>query len=151
MFYNMTLPLIYYPNPILKKESKKIDNFSDIKKLAQDMIETMDSNKGIGLAAPQIGKNIRLAIISKEADESLKDDLVLINPKIFSASKDMEIEKEGCLSVPNIEVDVKRHKKIKIRFLDENGKERKLKATGLFARVIQHEIDHLDGVLIIDK
>lgn len=115
------------------------------------MIETMLAEGGIGLAAPQIGQNIRLAVINKEADKSLSDHLVIINPKIFSASREMEESKEGCLSIPGVEVKVLRHKKIKVRFLDKSGQEQKLKATGLLSQVFQHEIDHLDGILIIDR
>ena len=115
------------------------------------MIDTMNSAKGIGLAAVQIGQSIRLAIVNKDADESLKEHLVIINPKIFSASSEIDTEEEGCLSIPGKTCLVPRHRKIKIRYTDVSGQEQKLKATGLFARVIQHEIDHLDGVLIIER
>jgi len=115
------------------------------------MIDTMIAAKGIGLAAVQVGHSIRLAIINKEADKSLKEHLAIINPKIFSASDEMDPEDEGCLSVPGKTCVVPRHRKIKVRYTDVFGQEQKLKATGLFARVIQHEIDHLDGILIISK
>jgi peptide deformylase len=145
------LKLVIYPAESLNKPSKKVVDFEHAKKLIPDMKETMVLEKGIGLAAPQIGENIRLIIIHKDADTSLEDHLAMINPKIFSFSKETEISKEGCLSLPGLEEEVERHKKIKVRYIDELGKEQKLKATGLFARVIQHEIDHLEGILLIDK
>ncbi len=145
------LPIILYPAPSLQKPSVKVVDFSVAAKLIPDMIETMLAEKGIGLAAPQIGQNIRLAVINKEADKSLEDHLVIINPKIFSASAETDEDKEGCLSVPGKEVMVARHRKIKVRYTGAGGQEQKLKATGLFARVLQHEIDHLDGILIIDR
>jgi len=145
------LPLTTYPTESLQKPSIKIDDISVVQNLYTDMIQTMEAEKGIGLAAPQIGKNIRIAIIGKDADKSLDDNLIIINPKIFSASRDTTESEEGCLSVPGVEEIISRHKKIKLRFTDLNGDEQKIKATGLFARVIQHEIDHLDGILIIDR
>lgn len=145
------LSLVLYPNPSLQKPSVKLVDFEAAKKLAPDMVETMIKNKGIGLAAPQIGQNIRLAIIHKDADPSLKDHLVIINPKIFSAGEEMDTEEEGCLSIPGALGLVPRHRKIKVRFTDLEGNEIKIKAVGLFARVLQHEIDHLDGVLFIER
>ena len=145
------LPLILYPAPSLQKLSVKVSDFSVAKKLAPDMIDTMLSAKGIGLAAPQIGQNIRLAIIHKDADPTLKDHLVIINPKIFSKGTEMDTEEEGCLSIPGALGLVPRHRKIKVRYTDVSGQEQKLKAVGLFARVLQHEIDHLDGILFLER
>lgn len=145
------LKLVLYPASSLQQPSQKVDDLELAKKLVPDMIDTMLAEKGIGLAAPQIGQNIRLAIINKDADKSLADHLVIINPKIFSASEEMNEDEEGCLSIPDFRAIVPRHKKIKVRFLDGNGLENKLKATGLLSRVLQHEIDHLDGVLITDR
>jgi len=147
----MKLPLILYPEPSLRIASTKIDDFLGVQNLCTDMIDTMEAEKGIGLAAVQIGKNIRAAIINRDADKSLKEHLVIINPKIFSASKEIDEDTEGCLSIPGVEVPVKRHRKIKVRYTDMNGEEHKIKAVNLFARVLQHEIDHLDGILILDR
>jgi peptide deformylase len=147
----MKLPLIFYPTKSLEEPSKKVEDFDAALKLIPDMAETMEAEKGIGIAAPQIGKNIRVAIINKDADKELEDHLVIINPKIFSASRDMDEKEEGCLSIPGVEGMVERHRKIKVRYIDINGQEQKLKATGLFSRVLQHEVDHLDGILFIDK
>lgn len=147
----MKLPLVYYPAPSLQQPSQKVDDLELAKKFIPDMVETMLAEKGIGLAAPQIGQNIRLAIINKDADSSLADHLVIINPKIFSASKEMSEDEEGCLSIPDFRAVISRHKKIKVRFATATGLEVKLKATGLLSRVLQHEIDHLDGILITDR
>ena len=145
------LQLVLYPAPSLQKPSAKVVNFDVAKKLVPDIVDTMLAARGIGLAAPQIGQNIRFAIIHKDADPSLKDHLVIINPKIFSAGTEMDTEEEGCLSIPNALGLVPRHRKIKVRYTDVSGQEQKLKAVGLFARVLQHEVDHLDGVLFIER
>lgn len=145
------LSLVKYPDPSLQKPSAKVVDFNAVKKLAADMIETMIKEKGIGLAAVQVGQSVQLAIINKDADKSLKDHLVIINPKIFSASKEFDIDEEGCLSVSGKTCLVPRHHKIKVRYTNLDGREEKIKAVGLFARVLQHEIDHLNGILIIDK
>lgn len=145
----MTLPIITIPNPILRKKAKKIA-LKDIKtaefqKLIDDMSKTMKKD-GIGLAAPQINKSIRLIIVSHK-----DGPLAMINPQITYKSFRKETDQEGCLSIPNTFGDVKRSKTIKAKYTDREGKEILLKAQGLLARVIQHEVDHLDGVLFIDK
>lgn len=142
------LEIIINPNPILRKKSQNVtDILSDkIQKLIPEMIETMKIKDGVGLAAPQIGQNIRLLVVV------YKDkDLVVINPKIVKKSLLKEWDEEGCLSVPHKYGRVKRHKNIILKYLDENKKEQTLKAKGLLARIMQHEIDHLDGILFIDK
>jgi len=147
----MELPITYYPAKSLNEPSVKVEDFEAAGKLVPDMIDTMNANKGIGLAAPQVGNNIRLAVIHKDASKELNEHLVIINPKIFSASSDREEDIEGCLSMPGIEGIVARCRKIKLRFADTEGVEHKCKATGLLARVIQHEIDHLDGILFTER
>jgi peptide deformylase len=144
------LPIITNPNPILKKKSvevklKKISS-KEFQELCLNMEKTMEEKKGVGIAAPQIGENIRLIIINTK-----DGGVVMINPKITKKSLTKEWGEEGCLSVPGVFGQVKRHKKIECEYLDKTGKEIKIKAEGLMARVIQHEIDHLDGVLFIDK
>lgn len=141
-------------NKILHKKSLKIKEVNnDIKKLAKDMIETMTKNDGTGLAAPQVGKNIRIFVIPKELSPACrrgKKKQVFINPEIIKTSKKIEEMEEGCLSLPNTFITIKRAKSIKMNALDENNKEFSLKANGLLARVIQHENDHLNGILITD-
>ena len=144
------LNIVTEPNPILRCQSKAIDpaiiSQSDFQQLAQDMAETMVKKDGAGLAAPQIGKNIRLIAVG------IPDGvLVMINPIITKVSWKKEWDEEGCLSIPNIYGKVKRHKKVRCKFIDAQGKHRKIEAESLLARVIQHEIDHLDGILFTDK
>ncbi|MDO8669583.1 MAG: peptide deformylase [Candidatus Buchananbacteria bacterium] len=142
------LKIITHPNPILRKRSQNVaDVLSDkIQKLIPEMMETMKAKEGVGLAAPQIGQNIRLFVVG------YKDkNLVIINPKIIKKSLLKEWDEEGCLSIPNKYGQVKRHKSLTVKYLNEGGQEQTLKASGLLARVIQHETDHLDGILFIDK
>ncbi len=143
-----TLPIITNPNPILRKKSAEIKQTQkkQFQQLCLDMAKTMKEKDGVGLAAPQIGQNIRLIVINT------KDGAVcMINPEITKKSLTKEWGEEGCLSVPDVFGKVKRNKKIICKYLDKTGKEKKIEAQGLMARVIQHEIDHLDGVLFIDK
>jgi len=150
------LDIIHHPNPILRKKSRDIKKEElldkEMKEFLLDMEETMKKKDGAGLAAPQVGKNIRLIVINNEKDKTL----FLINPKITKKSWAREIEEEGCLSVINdkgeiIYGPVSRHKKISCIYLDKNGNKKTLAAEKLLARVIQHEIDHLDGILFIDR
>ena len=137
------------PNPTLRKKSTEIDlkkiNLSSLKRLAADMIETMHESDGVGLAAPQIGKNLRLVVIN-----TVDGELTLINPKITKKSFVKELGEEGCLSVPGVYGEVRRHKNVTCNYVDLNNKKIKIEAKGMLARVIQHELDHLDGVLFID-
>lgn len=141
-------------NPILRKESqpielarrgRKIDG--EILNLIQDMTKTMLKLDGVGLAGCQVGKNIQVFVINP----NLSKKCVFINPKIIKMSKKTEILEEGCLSLPGIFIDKARAKSLKIKAVDESGKQFKLKAKDILARAIQHEIDHLNGKLIIDK
>lgn len=146
---NMILKIqIGQNNPILRKKSqpiKKIDE--EIKVLTKDMLKIMNKNNGIGLSACQVGKNIRLFVVPKE----LSKKYVFINPRIITISKKLDVREEGCLSLPGLSLPIERARSLKIKALDENGEEFKLKAKGLLAQVIQHEIDHLNGILITDK
>ena len=145
----MTLEIITDKNnPILKKKSLKAKEINDdIRKLAKDMIKIMEKNNGIGLSACQVGKSIRLFVLPKE----LSEKRIFINPEIIKASKKTSVVEEGCLSVPGVFLPAKRSVSLKIKAFDENNKEFKLRAKDLLARVIQHEIDHLNGILITDK
>lgn len=135
-------------NPTLRKKSLKIKEINDdIRKLAKEMIETMHRNNGVGLAACQIGKGIRLFVLPEE----LCEKQIFINPEIIKMSKKTDIIEEGCLSLPGVFLPIKRAKSLKIKAIDENNKEFKLKAKTPLARVIQHEMDHIDGILITDK
>lgn len=149
------LDIVINPNPILRNRSAEItpEQLLDkkMRSLLADMELTMNKRDGAGLAAPQVGLNIRLIVIHHD-----KKTLFLINPKITKKSWAREIEEEGCLSVVNekgeiIYAPVSRHKKINCIYIDEKGKQQSLAAEKLLARVIQHEVDHLDGILFIDR
>jgi len=133
------------PIKLARRQGGKIDE--EILKLIKDMDETMIKNNGIGLTACQIGKDIQLFVI----DKNYSDKCVFINPEIIKFSKKTEIIEEGCLSLPDIFVPTKRAKSLKIKAIDENGKTFKLKAKDMLARAIQHEMDHLNGILICDN
>lgn len=149
----MILKIVTKPNPILAQKSKKISRIDDsIKKLAADLAETMESygdnvEKGVAIAAIQVGVPIRMTVVQDEE----KGYITLINPEIVKHSKDELEETEGCMSVPKKYGQVKRYKKIKVRALDLNGKKFEIKAEGFKARVLQHEIDHMDGKLFLHK
>ena len=159
----MILPIIGYGNPILKITSKDINNsYPNLKKLINDMYETMYNANGVGLAAPQIGKSIRLFIIDtapflnidENEIEGIKVESIkqtFINPVIIQESGNSWSFEEGCLSIPHIREDVKRKSDINIEFYDENFVLNKKSFSGIVARVIQHEYDHIEGVLFTDK
>jgi len=136
-------------NPILRQKAKEVKEINaEIKQLALDMVKTLKANNGLGLAAPQVGQSLRLITVKPEPD---KEALVLINPRIKKASRKKTIIEEGCLSLPNTFRPVERPEKITLEALDINNHPVKMKVKGLLARTIQHEIDHLDGLLIVDK
>lgn len=134
-------------NEILRKKSLPVDKIDDeILDLTKDMIQTMIKNNGVGLSACQISQNLRIFVIDKE----LVKKQIFINPEIIKMSKKTETCDEGCLSFPEIFKKIPRAKSLKIKAIDENGKEFKLKVKGLCARAIQHEMEHLDGILLVD-
>lgn len=142
-------------NKILRTKSEEVKNFKDtnLKQLVKDLIETLEKTKtGVGLAAPQIGKHLSVFVILKNiANQIANNHQVFINPKILKKS-DQEITiEEGCLSLPASWGLIRRPEKIKIEAFDENGKKFKIKAEGFLAQIFQHETDHLNGVLFIDK
>jgi peptide deformylase len=143
--------IVIEPDPILRKESEpieKVDN--DLRKLLDDMLETMYAAPGIGLAAVQVGILKRLIVIDISKDKEKKNPLFLINPEIVSKSKNTSIYEEGCLSLPGHFAEIERPAECQINFLDYNGKKKEITAKGLLSTCIQHEIDHLNGVLFID-
>ncbi len=136
-----------YPDPILRKKNERVDKATpEMKKLTKDMIETMQKADGVGLAAPQIGISKKIIVVQTENGPS-----VFFNPKIIKKSKASDVEEEGCLSLPSIAVKVKRAKKIEVEVLNERGEKLKIMAEDMPARIFQHEIDHLNGILIIHK
>ena len=160
----MILPIIAYGSNVLKVKASPVDTEDpNLDKLIKDMWETMYNANGVGLAAPQIGESLRLFVIdaspfAQDEDlapnevEFLKDfKWVFINPKMISESGEEWNFNEGCLSIPNIREDVSRKKEINIHFLDEQFKEQTLTLNGLAARVVQHEYDHIEGILFTDR
>lgn len=142
-----TLKIILEPNPKLHEKANEIIKFNeDVVKLTLNMKETMVKENGVGLAGPQIGENKRIFVVSHR--DGVK---AFINPKIYKKSLRTLVEEEGCLSVPGVFGQVKRSKYVWIRYFDEYGEEHNIKASGMYARIIQHENDHLDGILFIDK
>lgn len=142
--------IIYLPDPRLRKRSVEIDKFDEkLSTLIDDMLETMYEGKGIGLAAPQIGINLRLAVIDIEVSKKTEDQLIMINPQIIDRKGEVKSQ-EGCLSVPGVYETVKRSEWIKLSALDRHGEPFEIEAEGLFGYCIQHEIDHLDGKVFID-
>ena len=137
---------------VLRKNSKRISKVDNsIRTLAKEMLQSMYAAKGIGLAAPQIGINKELLVIDVNYDDSAAEPLILINPEISSYGTTLNSYEEGCLSIPGVYLNVIRPSTIKLKFRDEMGRPRKMKAEGLLARCIQHEMDHLNGVLFVDR
>jgi len=156
------LKILTYPDKTLLKKSVKVDKIDDhIKRLVNNMGETMFASGGLGLAAPQIGINKRIIVYdinvenkntNKDKNLKIKQEYkALINPEISDASNSMIYKNEGCLSVPDYNADIKRYEKVVIKALDIEGKQLKFNMTGVFSVIMQHEIDHLNGVLFIDK
>lgn len=151
------LQILKYPNPRLRKKSKPVPKVSaSIVRLAEDMFETMYISNGIGLAAPQIGETIRLVVMDVpkidpiDPEKIVHDKLALVNPEIVKGEGKIQYE-EGCLSCPELIVLVDRNANIRVKYLDLEGKPREIGAEELKAVCIQHEIDHLNGVLLVDK
>jgi peptide deformylase len=148
----MVLPIYLYGTKVLRKRAQEVSKVTpEMAKLAEDMIETMYKSAGIGLAAPQVGHSIRLIVVDITGEDEEKNPIVLFNP-VVSVVKGLCTAEEGCLSVPGIWADVERPETITVESLDKNGKPQVHKnIDGLLSRCIQHEIDHLNGVLFVDK
>ena len=138
--------VLTFPDPILRETSEEVEKVSgDVKSLIDDMTETMYAFRGIGLAAIQIGIPKRVIVV--DVGEGL---VVVVNPTIYKEEGEAQME-EGCLCLPGVLVDVKRSERVTVKGLDEKGQEVTIEAEGLFARALQHEIEHLDDILIVDK
>jgi len=145
----MILDIKIYPAKILKKRAKRVGEIDvEIKKLIDDMVETLYASRGAGLAANQVGVRKQIVVVDDSRDgNSVK---VLINPRI-SKKRGSQIMTEGCLSFPGLELDIKRPQKISVGYVDQNGRQQKIKAEQLLARVICHEVDHLKGKTFLDR
>lgn len=137
---------------VLRQPAKRISKVdAEVRALVREMLQTMYSADGIGLAAPQVAVQKQLIVIDCEPDDPTNQPLVLINPTVKQVSNDICVAQEGCLSIPGVYMDVKRPAVIEVAYKDEYGRPQKLLATDLLARAIQHEMDHLNGVLFVDR
>jgi peptide deformylase len=143
--------IITLPDPKLRLISKSIERVDgDLRRLIDDMLETMYEAPGIGLAAIQIGEPIRLLVVDPAPKDAPREPLALINPEVLWSSDERRIHEEGCLSIPEYYEEVERPASVRVRYVDRDGKPQERLAEGLLATVLQHEIDHLNGVLFID-
>jgi peptide deformylase len=153
----MIYPIVVYGSPILRQVAKEINaDYPNLKSLVSDMFDTMYKSDGMGLAAPQIGKSVRIFVVDAtslaEEDPDLKDfKKAFFNPKLELLGEETMVMNEGCLSLPKLREDVNRHNKVRIKYYDENWNYFEEEYEGLKARVIQHEYDHLDGIMFIDR
>lgn len=143
----MTLEIRTFGDPVLKSRAAPVETFDDnLTRLADDMLETMRAYEGVGLAANQVGRLKRILVAALEDEE-----IVLVNPVIEDKSEELEKDTEGCLSIPEIQVEVERPVAVTVSGQDLTGEPVRIEARDLLARIMQHEIDHLDGVLILDR
>lgn len=148
------LRVLRYPHPLLRKENVDVEEaeMADVKRIAKEMLLVMYASKGVGLAAPQVGINKRLMVFNPEGEaKAWLQEVVLVNPSIVGKSKPTGVDGEGCLSFPGMGGEVRRHDWVKVEATRLNGKKFKVKYEGWKARIFQHEFDHLDGVLYIDR
>ena len=149
---NPPLEIHYLGDRALRYPAKRIAKLdAEIREIARQMLQTMYSAEGIGLAAPQVAIHKQLIVIDCEPDNPANPPLILVNPTIKKASRDICVAQEGCLSIPGVYLDVKRPEAIEVSYKDEYGRPRTISATGLLSRAIQHEMDHLTGVLFVDR
>ncbi|BAZ44144.1 polypeptide deformylase [Chondrocystis sp. NIES-4102] len=146
------LDIHYLGDRVLRQPAKRVAKVDDeIRKIVKEMLQTMYSADGIGLAAPQVGIHKQIIVIDIYLDKPDKAPLVLINPKIIKFGKTLCNSEEGCLSIPGVYLDVSRPDEIEVSYKNEQGKPSTIKATGLLSRAIQHEMDHLNGVMFVDR
>ena len=144
-------PLVLLPDPILRQPSKTVERVDDdLRRLADDMLETMYDAPGIGLAAVQVGEPLRMLVMDVAKEDEEKQPFVLVNPQIVATGDDVSTYEEGCLSIPDYYAEVERPAAVTVKYLDRDGKEQTLSADGMLATCVQHEIDHLNGILFID-
>lgn len=145
------LPIIYLPDPILREIALPVERVDDdMRRLLDDMLETMYAAPGIGLAGPQVGISRRLLVMDPSAKDEPEEPLALINPEILELGEERQIGEEGCLSIPDIFADVERPTWVRVRYVDRDGKVAERRFEGRPAVILQHEVDHLNGVLFID-
>ncbi len=145
------LPIITIPDPLLRKKAAPIERVdAGLLKLAESMLATMYDAPGIGLAAPQVGILRRLIVMDPSRDEEAKQPLIMVNPVILARGSEMRTHEEGCLSIPDVTAEIERPAMTRVGFIDTEGKSREQTLEGIWSTLVQHEIDHLNGVLFID-
>jgi len=145
------LPILTLPDPVLRKKAKPVERIdAELRRLMDDMLATMYDAPGIGLAAPQVGVLRRLIVMDPAKDEAPKSPLVMINPQILERSEEMRTHEEGCLSIPDFTAEIERPARTRVSYIDREGKKREAELEGIWSTLVQHEIDHLNGVLFID-
>lgn len=145
------LPIVTLPDPILRKLSTPVEGLDDeLRKLADDMLETMYAAPGVGLAAIQVGVPLRLVVLDVSDDDDVREPRILFNPEIVALGPETRLHEEGCLSIPDFRIEIERPSTLTLRYIDREGEPREIDADGLLATAIQHEVNHLDGKLIID-
>ena len=145
-----TLPILYVPAPVLRAKAKPIGVGDDVRALSERMLATMYAAPGIGLAAPQVGEALRLVVLDVSAKDAPPAPMVLVNPEVVAASHELATREEGCLSLPGMYADVTRPFVVKVRYQALDGSKQEIEGEGLLSACLQHEIDHLNGVLFVD-
>ena len=144
-------PILKLPDPVLRKEAKPVERVdADLRRLMDDMLLTMYDAPGIGLAAPQIGISRRLIVMDPAKDEAPKTPLIMVNPEILARSEEIRVHEEGCLSIPDFTAEIERPAKTLVAYIDREGRKQEAELEGIWSTLVQHEIDHLNGVLFID-
>jgi len=145
------LPILKIPDPVLRKKAKPVERVdAELRRLMDDMLATMYEAPGIGLAAPQVGVLRRLIVMDPAKDEAPKSPIVMVNPEILERSEEMRVHDEGCLSIPDFTAEIERPAKTRVSYIDPQGNKQEAKLEGIWSTLVQHEIDHLNGVLFID-
>jgi peptide deformylase len=144
-------PILTIPDPLLRKKAAPIERVDEeLCRLADDMLATMYDAPGIGLAAPQIGISRRLIVMDPAKEDQPKTPIVMINPEILDRSAELRVHEEGCLSIPEFTAEIERPAKTRVAYIDREGKQQEMELEGIWSTLVQHEIDHLNGVLFID-
>lgn len=145
------LPIITLPDPVLRKKAAEIERVDrHLLEFAENMLATMYDAPGIGLAAPQVGVLRRIIVMDPSRDEAPKEPLIMVNPVILERSQEMRVHEEGCLSIPDFMAEIERPAQTRVGYIDVEGKKQEAKLEGIWSTLVQHEIDHLNGVLFID-
>jgi peptide deformylase len=144
-------PILKLPDPILRKRAKPVERVdAELRRLMNDMLASMYDAPGIGLAAPQIGILRRVIVMDPAKDEAPKSPVIMVNPEILARSEELRTHEEGCLSIPEITAEIERPARTRVSYIDREGKKQEMELEGIWSTLVQHEIDHLNGVLFID-